>query len=123
MYTPQGLPAVYFSVLASSVIIVAARSGLLPPCVIPALGLRFHIPEFLADALLFRRCLRGPRLALDLPLPCGQVAVVLLHNLCSPVIHPHERLHIRVSIPELFGIVDQAKQKADRKRYISTVAP
>ena len=32
-----------FSVLASSVIIVAARAGLLPPCVVPALGLRLII--------------------------------------------------------------------------------
>ena len=43
MYAPQGHPAVYFSVLASSVIIVAARSCLLPPCVVPALGLRLII--------------------------------------------------------------------------------
>jgi hypothetical protein len=43
MYAPQGLPAVHFSVLASSVIIVAARTGLLLPCVVPALGPR-HIP-------------------------------------------------------------------------------
>ena len=92
MYAPQGLPAVYFSVLASSVIIVAARSDLLPPCVVPPLGLYLHIPEFLSDALFFRRCLLGLRLALDLPLPCGQIAVVLLHNLCGFVIHPHERL-------------------------------
>ena len=98
MYAPQGLPAVYFSVLASSVIIVAARSGLLPPCVVPPLGLCLHIPEFLTDALFFRRFLLGLFLALDLPLPCGQVAVVLLHNLCGLVIHPHERLRIRVSI-------------------------
>ena len=83
MYAPQGLPAVYFSVLASSVIIVAARSGLLPPCVVPPLGLCLHIPEFLTDALFFRRFLLGLFLALDLPLPCGQVAVVLLHNLCG----------------------------------------
>ena len=98
MYAPQGLPAVYFSVLASSVIIVAARSGLLPPCVVPALGFCLHIPELLSDALFFRRFLLGLFLALDLPLPCGQVAVVLLHNLCGLVIHPHERLRIRVSI-------------------------
>ena len=44
MYAPQGLPAVYFSVLASSVIIVAAGSCLLPPCVVPALGLLFRYP-------------------------------------------------------------------------------
>ena len=45
MYAPQGLPAVFSSVLASSVIIVAARSGLLPPCVVPALGFCLHVPE------------------------------------------------------------------------------
>ena len=32
-----------FSVLASSVIIVAARAGLLSPCVVPAFGLRLII--------------------------------------------------------------------------------
>ena len=36
MYAPQGAPAVYFSVLASYVIIVA---GLLSPGIVPALGL------------------------------------------------------------------------------------
>ena len=51
MYAPQGHPAVYFSVLASSVIIVAARAGLLSPCVVPALGLCVIFPEFLSDAL------------------------------------------------------------------------
>lgn len=50
MYAPQGLPAVCFPVLASSVIIVAAKSGLLLPCIIPPLGLRFHVPELLSDA-------------------------------------------------------------------------
>ena len=43
MYAPQEPPAVCFSVLASSVIIMASRSGLLPPCVVPALGLRLII--------------------------------------------------------------------------------
>ena len=43
MYAPQGHPAVYFSVLASSVIIVAARPYLLPPGIVPALGLRLII--------------------------------------------------------------------------------
>ena len=38
-----GAPAVCFSVLASSVIIVAARAGLLLPCVVPTLGLRLII--------------------------------------------------------------------------------
>ena len=60
--------------------IVAARAGLLPPCVVPALGLRFHIPELLSDALFFRRCLLGLRLSVDLPLPCGQITVVLLYK-------------------------------------------
>ena len=39
----RGAPAVCFSVLASSVIIVAARAGLLLPCVVPTLGLRLII--------------------------------------------------------------------------------
>ena len=68
MYAPQGLPAVFSSVLASSVIIVAARSGLLPPCVVPALGFCLHVPE-------------------------------------------------------LFGIVDQAKQKLIEKRFPFAVLP
>jgi len=38
-----GAPAVFSSVLASSVIIVAARAGLLPPCIVPAFGLRLII--------------------------------------------------------------------------------
>lgn len=38
-----GLPAVYFSILASSVIVIAAVPGLLPPLGIPALGLA-HLP-------------------------------------------------------------------------------
>ena len=98
MYAPQGLPAVFSSVLASSVIIVTTRSDLLPPCVVPTLGFCLHVPELLSDALFFRRFLLGLFLALDLPLPCGQVTVVLLQNLCGLVIHPHERLRIRVSI-------------------------
>ena len=40
-----GLPAVYFSILASSVIVIAAVPGLLPPLGIPALGFRLQIPE------------------------------------------------------------------------------
>ena len=47
MYAPQGPPAVFFSVLASSVIIMATVSGFLPPLGIPTLGLRLHIPELL----------------------------------------------------------------------------
>ena len=43
MYAPQGLPAVFSSVLASSVIVIAAVPGLLPPCVVSSLGL-CHIP-------------------------------------------------------------------------------
>ena len=39
----RGAPAVCFSVLASSVIIVAARAGLLLPCVVPTLGLHLII--------------------------------------------------------------------------------
>ena len=96
MYEPQEPPAVYSSVLASSVIIMATGSCLLPPCVVPAFGLRLHIPELLSDALLFRRGLLGLLPSVDLPLPCGQIAVVLLHKGCSGVIRPFERLHIGI---------------------------
>ena len=50
MYAPQEPPVVCFSVLAFSVIIVAAKSCLLPPCVVPALGLCLHIPEHKRNA-------------------------------------------------------------------------
>ena len=69
-----------FSVLASSVIIVAAGSCLLSPGVVPALGLRIHFPELLSDALFFGQCLLRLRLSVYLPLPCGQITVVLLHK-------------------------------------------
>ena len=98
MYAPQGLPAVYFSVLASSVIIMAAMSGLLPPCVVPAFGLRLHIPELLSDALFFRRRLWGPLLSVDLSLPCGQITVVLLHKERGVVIQPLECLYIGIAV-------------------------
>ena len=52
MYTPQWLPAVFSFVLASSVIIVATRSGLLPPCVVPALGFCLHVTELFMVAVL-----------------------------------------------------------------------
>ena len=52
MYAPHGLPAVFSFVLASSVIIVATRSGLLPPCVVPALGFCLHVPELFMVAVL-----------------------------------------------------------------------
>ena len=84
--------------LASSVIIVAAGSCLLPPCVIPAFGLRLHIPELLSDALLFRRFLLGLLPSVDLPLPCGQVTVVLLHKGGGVVIRPLERLYVGVTV-------------------------
>ena len=98
MYAPQGLPAVYFSVLASSVIIITAGSCLLPPCIVPALGLSLHVPEFLSDALFFRRCLRGLLLFVDLSLPCGQITVVLLHKGRGIVIQPLERLYIGIAV-------------------------
>ena len=44
VYT-AGAPAVCYSVLASSVIIVAARAGLLSPGIVPALGFHIHFPE------------------------------------------------------------------------------
>ena len=44
MYAPQELPAVLSSVLASSVIVMTAMPGLLPPCLVPAIGPCLHIP-------------------------------------------------------------------------------
>ena len=78
MYAPLELPAVYFSVLASSAIVVATVSGFLPTLGISALDLSFHIPELLSDTLLFRRFLLGLLIALNLTLPCGKITVVLL---------------------------------------------
>ena len=98
MYAPQGLPAVFSSVLASSVIIVAARSSLLPPCVVPALGFCLHIPELLSDALFFRRFLLGLLLSVDLLLPCGEITVVLLHKDRGLVIQPLESLYIGITV-------------------------
>jgi len=98
MYEPQDPPAVYSSVLASSVIIMAARAGLLQPCVIPALGLRFHIPELLSDALFLRRCRLGLLPSVDLPLPCGQITVVLLYKGSCVIIQPFECLHIGIAV-------------------------
>ena len=42
MYAPQGPPAVFSSVLALSVIVIAAVPGHLPPLGLPALGLSLH---------------------------------------------------------------------------------
>ena len=70
MYAPQGLPAVFSSALASSVIIMAARPSLLPPCIVPVLGFCLHIPELLSYALLFRRCLLDKVVATENSFPC-----------------------------------------------------
>ena len=53
MYAPQSAPAVFFSVLASPVIVKATVSGLLPSLGIPALSFRLHhISELLSGALI-----------------------------------------------------------------------
>ena len=88
----------YFSVLASSVIIMGVRAGLLPPGVVPSLGLRIHFPELLSDALFFRRCLLGLLPSVDLPLPCGEITVVLLHKDRGLVIQPLERLYVGIAM-------------------------
>lgn len=98
MYAPQGPPAVFSSALASSVIVIAAVSRLLPPRIVSPLGLCLHIPELLSDALFFRRFLLGLHFAIDLPLPCGQITVVLLHKSRGGVIRPFEGLHIGITI-------------------------
>ena len=100
MYAPQGPPAVFSSVLASSVIIMSAVLRLLPPLGIPALGLCVIFPELLSDALFFGRFLLrlGFSFAIDLPLPCGEITVVLLHKLRSLVEHPHESLSVGIAV-------------------------
>ena len=98
MYAPQEFPAVFSSVLASSIIIVAARSGFLPPCIVPALGRRLHIPELLSNTLFFRRFMLGLLRSVDLPLPCGEITVVLLHKDRGVVIQPLERLHVGIAV-------------------------
>ena len=77
---------------------MAARAGLLPPCVVSALSLCFHIPELLSDTLFFRRRLLGLLSSVDLPLPCSQITVILLHKDRGLVIQPLEGLCIGISV-------------------------
>ena len=90
MYAPQEPPAVFSSALAFHVPAVAlglpSRAGTLP------LNLCIHFPKLLSDALFFRRFL-----TVYLPLPCGQITVILLHRTCGFVEHSFERLHIRIT--------------------------
>lgn len=57
MYAPQEPSCDVFSVLASSVIVIAAVPGFLWAFGISALGFRLHIPKLLTDTLFFRWCL------------------------------------------------------------------
>ena len=77
---------------------MAARAGLLPPCVVPALSLCFHIPELLSDTLFFRRRLLRLLSSVDLPLLCSQITVILLHKDRGLVIQPLEGLYIGISV-------------------------
>ncbi len=77
----------FSSVLESSVIIAAARAVFSPHGIVPALCFCLHIPELIADALFFRQCLLGLLRSEDLPIPCGQIPVVLFHKLCGLVIY------------------------------------
>ena len=52
----------------------------MPPCVVPTLGLRLKFPELLSNTLFFRRCLWGLLSSVNLPLPCGQITVVLFYK-------------------------------------------
>ena len=58
MYAPQGLPAVFFSVLAFHV--KMATLGLLSRLGVPALDLCLHLPELLSDTVCKgrRKCRR-----------------------------------------------------------------
>ena len=90
MYAPQEPPAVFSSALAFHVSAVAlgfpSRAGTLP------LNLCIHFPKLLSDALFFRRFL-----TVYLPLPCGQITVILLRRTCGFVEHSFERLHIGIT--------------------------
>ena len=88
----------YFSVLASPVIVIAAVQDLLSPRIVPALGLCLHIPELLSDALFFRRHLWGLLRSVDLSLPCGHITVVLLYEDRGVVIQPLECLYIGMAV-------------------------
>ena len=97
MYAPQGFPAV-FSVLSFHV--VAALLGFLawwlttPPF---CLGIIF--PEQFQDTLFFRRSFPfGILLFCYLPLPCGEIVVVLLHKSGGFIIQLPECLHIRIAL-------------------------
>jgi len=61
MYVPQRLPAVFFPVLVSSVIVIATVPGLLLPCLDPALCFFIHISEFMNEIPLAQiaRFVRG----------------------------------------------------------------
>ena len=117
MYAPQGLPAVCFSVLASSIVVIAAVSRFLPPCIVPALGLCVIFPEFLSDALFFRRCLLG---LLDRPgfvrcscrlgseiydiLPLTSDSFDIWIKLCRAIVHPRSFvLHLPSSVPRMLS--------------------
>ena len=80
--------------------VIAALFGISAGLVV-SLRLRLKLPKPLYDALFFG-CFfpLGIFLLCRLPLPCGEVKVVLLHKSGSLVIYLSERLHI--GIPSAF---------------------
>lgn len=97
MYAPQELPAVLLFVLPFHVI--AAVFGFRSPLYVPAFSLCVVLPEPLYYAFFLRRLFPfGVRLFSHLPLPCGEVAVVLLHKSGGFIIHLPECLHIGIAL-------------------------
>ena len=62
----------------------------------------FYIPELLSNALFPKRCLLGLFFALDLPFPCGQITVELLHKDRGLIIQPLESLYVGIPGPIVF---------------------
>ena len=66
------------------------------------LALRLKLAQAFQNALPFRRLcllfLGGFLFFPDLPLPCGKVTVVLLHNSLRLAVGCHERLHIGITV-------------------------
>ena len=80
--------------------VIAALFGISAGLVV-SLRLRLKLPKPLYDALFFGWVFPlGIFLLCRLPLPCGEITVVLLHKSGSLVIYLSERLHI--GIPSAF---------------------
>ena len=81
------------------------------------LALRLKLAQAFQYALPFRRLclffLGGFLFFPDLPLPCGKVTIVLLHDSLRLAVGCHERLHIGITVLfQNIGQFDEIKQMA-----------